>query len=156
MTDAELMRMAIEKAREGVAAGQSPFGACIARDGEMIACEHNRVWQTTDSTAHAEIVAIREACRKLGAIDLSRCTIYSTTEPCPMCFSAIHWARISRIVFGARIEDARRFGFNELGISNVDMKRFGGSPILVEGDFLRGEALALFEIWASRGGHKAY
>jgi guanine deaminase len=156
MTDAELMRMAIKKAREGVAAGQSPFGACIARDGEVIACEHNEVWQTTDSTAHAEIVTIRAACRTLGSIDLSGCTIYSTTEPCPMCFSACHWARISRIVFGTRIDDARRFGFNELGILNVDMKRLGSSPILIECDFLREEAVALFETWAARSGHRPY
>jgi guanine deaminase len=156
MTDTELMRMALDKAREGVAAGQSPFGACIARDGKVVACEHNRVWQTTDSTAHAEIVAIREACKELKTIDLSGCTIYSTTEPCPMCFSAIHWARMSRIVFGARIEDARSFGFNELAVSNRDFKRLGNSPIVIEQDVLRDEAVSLFKEWASRSDHRPY
>lgn len=151
------MRMAIAEARKGIAAEQTPFGACIiAKNGEPIACEHNQVWRTVDSTAHAEIVAIHEACRKLGTIDLAGCTIYSTTEPCPMCFAACHWAKISRIVFGARVEDAKRFGFGELTISNKNMKRLGGSQIVVEGDFLRNEALALFESWDSRRDRRAY
>ncbi len=156
MNDAELMRMAIRKAEEGIAAGQTPFGACIARNGEIIACEHNRVWKTTDSTAHAEIVAIRAACRKLGAVDLSGCAIYSTTEPCPMCFSAIHWAKISRVVYGTGIEDARRAGFSELGISNKEMKRLGGSPVRIEGGLLLEEARALFDRWKSRSDRRAY
>jgi guanine deaminase len=149
-SDVELMRAAIEKAKEGIATGQTPFGACIAKNGEPIACEHNQVWHNVDSTAHAEITAIREACRKLGTIDLAGCTIYSTTEPCPMCFAACHWAKISRIVFGARIEDAKRSGFSELTISSKDMKQLGGSPVVVEGDFLRDEAMGLFDSWASR------
>lgn len=152
----EFMREAIRRAGDGVAQGGSPFGACIVRDGRVVACEHNRVLQTLDSTAHAEIVAIREACRALGTIDLSGCTIYATTEPCPMCFSAIHWARIPVIAFGARIEDARRFGFNELGISNATLKQLGGSPVILEGDVLRDEALALFERWAARPDARTY
>lgn len=156
MTDAELMRAAIRKAEEGIAAGNTPFGACIAKDGEVVSCAHNRVWETLDSTAHAEIVAIRDACHHLGAIDLSGCTIFSTTEPCPMCFSAAHWARIGRIVFGSRIEDARRFGFNELRVSNLDMKRLGGSPISVTANFLRCECLILLERWIARPDRRVY
>jgi tRNA(Arg) A34 adenosine deaminase TadA len=150
------MKMALAKAGEGIAAGQTPFGACIVKNGEPIASEHNQVWRSVDSTAHAEIVAIREACLKLKMIDLAGCTIYSTTEPCPMCFAACHWAKISRIVFGASIDDAKRFGFGELTISNNDMKRIGGSPVIIEGDFMRDEALALFDSWASRHDRRAY
>ncbi|HEO64204.1 MAG TPA: nucleoside deaminase, partial [Candidatus Omnitrophica bacterium] len=100
----DFMRLAVSKAEHGIKAGQTPFGACIVKNGKVIVCQHNAVWQNTDITAHAEIAAIREACRKLNSIDLSGCTIYSTTEPCPMCFTAIHWAKISRIVYGTSIE----------------------------------------------------
>src|SRR5687768_18131568 len=99
------MRMAIDKCREGIASGQSPFGACIVKDGQVIALEHNVVWETTDITAHAEVTAIRAACRNIDDIDLTGSVIYSTTEPCPMCFSASHWARIGTIVYGASIAD---------------------------------------------------
>jgi guanine deaminase len=142
--DARFMAMAIAKAREGVIEGQTPFGACIVKDGKPVACEHNVVWATTDITAHAEVTTIRAACKALGTIDLSGCVIYSTTEPCPMCFSAIHWARISRIYFGTRIEDAEAFGFNELKVSDQEMKRLGGSPVEVEGGIMKDENLAVF------------
>jgi guanine deaminase len=155
--DEKFMRLAIEKTREGIRAGQTPFGACIVSpDGEVVAANHNVVWATTDITAHGEINTIREACRNKKTIDLSGCTIYSTTEPCPMCFSAIHWARISRIVFGASIADAREAGFNEITISNDMMKKEGGSPVEVEGGVLRAECVGLFEEWKKFGQAKAY
>jgi guanine deaminase len=150
------MRLAIEKAKEGMAQGQSPFGACIARDGEVVSCAHNAVWRTTDITAHAEIQAIREACRKLGTIDLSGCVIYSTCEPCPMCFSACHWARISKIVYGARIQDAFASGFHELHIPNTRMRELSGSPVEIAGDFLRDEAVALFHLFEQRPNKRTY
>lgn len=150
------MRLAIARTRDGIRRGQTPFGACVVRDNHVIACEHNVVWDTTDITAHGEIHTIREACRQSGAIDLSGCTIYSTTEPCPMCFSAIHWARIARIVYGASIADARQAGFNELSISNDRMKREGGSPVRVEGGCLRRECVELFEEWKKSGQAKVY
>ena len=115
------MELAIAKTREGIRHGQTPFGACIVKKGRVIACSHNEVWKNTDITAHAEVAAIRVACRKLGTIDLSGCTIYSTCEPCPMCFSAIHWAGIGKIVYGAGIADAAECGFGELEISNAAM-----------------------------------
>jgi tRNA(Arg) A34 adenosine deaminase TadA len=147
MTDEKFMRLAIEKAKEGVQNGQTPFGACIVKDGEIVCCAHNIVWHRMDITAHAEIHAIREACKKLNTIDLSGCEIYSTCEPCPMCFSACHWAKISKIIYGARIDDAKESGFNELNISNKTMKQIGNSPIEVVGDFLREENLELFKTW---------
>ena len=156
MPSESLMRQALARAREGVAAGQTPFGALIARDGRVVACEHNAVWAATDSTAHAEVQAIRAACRALGAVDLSGCTIYSTCEPCPMCFAAIHWAHISTIIYGAGIADAKALGFSELTIGNREMKTLGGSPVEIVDGFLRDECLALFQEWAARVDRKTY
>lgn len=148
--DEKFMRLALEKAREGIEKGQSPFGACIVKDGKVIACEHNVVVANTDITAHAEIHAIRKACKELGTIDLSGCVIYSTCEPCPMCFAACHWARISKIIYGATIEDSKGFGFNELPITNEEMKDNGSSQLEVIGNFMREESISLFEQWAKR------
>ncbi|MFO1519392.1 MAG: nucleoside deaminase [bacterium] len=156
MTDEDYMRKAIAKAKEGIAQGQSPFGACIVKDNEVVALVHNQVWKSGDITAHAEVTAIREACRRLKAIDLSGAVIYSTCEPCPMCFSACHWARLSKIFFGSRIEDAKGLGFSELTISNETMKKWGESPIEIEGDLLRKESLKLFESWSRTRGNGSY
>src|SRR4051794_28877836 len=156
MTDEEYMRLAIQKARDGIAADQSPFGACIVRDGQILACEHNVVWRTTDATAHAEVTAIRAACRAAKDIKLTGATLYSTTEPCPMCFAAIHWAGISRVVYGATIADAERAGFGELTISNIEMKRIGGSPVQVSPPLLSAEAVKLFEEWLANPRHRTY
>ena len=154
--DEKYMRLAIEKAREGVANGQAPFGAAIVKDGELVTCVHNVVWKTTDITAHAEIHAIREACKILNTVDLSGCVIYSTCEPCPMCFSAIHWAKISKIVYGASISDAERVGFNELHISNDTMKELGNSPVEITGNLLREESVKLFEMFYKLEDKKVY
>lgn len=156
MTHERFMQLAIDKTMEGADKGNTPFGACIVKDGKVIACCHNRVWADTDITAHAEIVAIREACTRLGTVDLAGAVLYSTCEPCPMCFSAIHWANIAKIFFGARIEDARDLGFNELTISNEMMKNEGKSPVEIEAGFMREENLALFEYWDGLEGKKTY
>jgi guanine deaminase len=156
MSDEQFMRMAIEKAKEGLRLGQTPFAATIVKAGEVIACDHNIVWLTTDITAHAEVTAIRRACSKLSTIDLSGCVIYSTTEPCPMCFSACHWARLDRIVYGADIADARAAGFSELTVSNAQLKREGGSPIEIVPGFLREEAVELFRLFAAQPGARKY
>ena len=145
MSDEQFMGLAIEKARDGMRLGQTPFGAAIARGAGLIACTHNNVWATTDPTAHAEVSAIREACAALNTIDMSGCVIYSTCEPCPMCFAACHWARLDRIVFAAEIADAQRAGFNELTVSNEELRRIGGSRIELVGGVLRNEARELFK-----------
>jgi tRNA(Arg) A34 adenosine deaminase TadA len=150
------MELAIEKARAGIAAGQSPFGACVVRGRDVVSCEHNVVWRSTDSTAHAEVHAIRVACAKLGSIDLSGCTIYSTCEPCPMCFGACHWAHLSRVVYGASIADAAAIGFRELSIPNETMKELGGSPLQLTGGFMAAECRVLFSEWKKRGGGETY
>jgi len=154
--DEHWMRLAIAKAREGVAAGQTPFGACVVRGDDAVAVAHNVVLRTTDITAHAEVTAIREACRALGTVDLGGCTIYSTCEPCPMCFSACHWANLDRIVYGASIADAAAGGFRELSVSNDQMKRLGGSTVQIEPGFLRDEAAELFKEWMKTPGRRTY
>ena len=156
MCNEEFMRIAIQKTREGIESGQTPFGACVVRGQEVIACDHNRVWEETNITSHAEIVAIREACKKLDTVDLSGCTIYTTTEPCPMCFSAIHWAKIDKIIFGTRIRDAQGAGFSELTISNEEMKQQGKSPVIIRGDFMAQECKALFEEFLAKADRRLY
>lgn len=154
--DEHYMALALEAAHSGVEAGQTPFGACIVNNDHVIACEHNRVWLNTDITAHAEVQAIRVACTATGKIGLAGSTIYSTTEPCPMCFSAIHWARIGRVVYGASIADAQAAGFHELAISNEVMKDLGASAIELTSGCCSPECRQLFDQWHQRGDARAY
>ena len=156
MDETDFMSQAIAAAERGIQNGQTPFGACIVRDGRVVAAAHNNVWADNDITAHAEVCAIRQACRKLATVDLSGCTIYSTCEPCPMCFSAIHWARIGRIVFGAAVADAAAAGFSEMPISNEQMKSLGGAEMEIVGGLLREQCVALFERWNARPDRRAY
>jgi guanine deaminase len=154
--DQRWMQLAIDTAREGIYDGQTPFGAVIVKDDRPVVAAHNIVWLTMDITAHAEIHAIRKACMQLHSIDLSGCTIYSTCEPCPMCFSACHWARLDRIIFAAGIADARAAGFSELTISNQQLARQGGSRIQIVAGFMREPATALFDEWLRSPGPKRY
>ena len=149
--DEAFMRIAIRKSKEGVLKGQSPFGAAVVKNGRLLAAAHNTVKKGNDPTAHAEINALRKAAKKLKAYDLKGCTLYSSCEPCPMCFAACHWANVDRIVFGARIKDAERLGFRELCISNESMKRQGSCRLKIKGDFLRGEALEAFRLFERKG-----
>src|SRR5208282_949248 len=156
MTDADFMRLAIRAARDGIAAGQSPFGSVIVHDGAAVAAAHNTVWRDTDPTAHAEMNNIRAAARFFGSIDLSQCTLYSTCEPCPMCLSAIHWAKIERVVYGAAIEDAAAAGFSELRVAARELAKMGGSPLVVEGGLLAEECRALFAEFQKISAGKTY
>jgi guanine deaminase len=154
--DEKFMRVALELCHRGVEFGQSPFGSCIVCNGEVIAAAHNRVWANTDPTAHAEVVTLREAAEARGGISFADCTIYSTTEPCPMCFGAIHWARITRIVYGASVQDAKDYGFNELQISNQTLKEISGSKVELIGGVLREEVLDEYRNWIRRKDHRSY
>jgi guanine deaminase len=147
----ELMMAAIDKARDGIAAGQSPFGAVIVRGGNIIAATHNTVWRDTDPTAHAEVNCIRRAAVLLANISLAGCEMYSTCEPCPMCLSAIHWSKIDRVVYGATIADATRAGFCELHVDAKLLAEMGKSPLKVESGLLRERCAELFEIWKKTG-----
>jgi guanine deaminase len=145
----DFMRHAIALATENVRTGRGgPFGTVIVRDGEILAEGTNLVTDTNDPTAHAEVNAIREACRKLGAFSLSGCTLYSSCEPCPMCLAAIYWARIDRIYYANTDEDAARIGFDDAFLyRELAMPRDKRS--IPEVQLLRTEALESFAAWES-------
>lgn len=112
--DQRFLREAIAAAREGMADGRGgPFGAVVVRDGVIVARGNNQVVRDGDPTAHAEVVAIREACRALETHVLEGCALYSSCEPCPMCLAAIYWARIERVVFASTHADASAAGFDD-------------------------------------------
>ena len=150
MTDADFMRLAIQAAWQGLGKGEMPFGACIVRKEQVLSVSHNSAKANIDTTAHAEVQAIREASRQLRTLELAGCVIYSTCEPCPMCFTACLWAKIGRIVYACRIEDAEKAGIRQIPISSSRMKQLGQSDVQLVGDVLREESLRLFEAW-SRG-----
>jgi guanine deaminase len=112
--DREFMQRAIELARRGIERNDGgPFGAVVVRDGRVVGEGCNRVTSTNDPTAHAEIVAIREACRNLNSFQLADCVIYTSCEPCPMCLGAIYWARPKRLVYAGTRDDAAEAGFDD-------------------------------------------
>jgi len=156
MDPSDLMRLAIEKCRQGIAAGQSPFGCAIARDDEVISCSHNTVVLTTDITAHAEVNAIREACRHTGSIFLDGSIVATTCEPCPMCMSALHWARVDTVYYGATIADADDAGFNELQLPAAELLRIGGSTLKLVPQILPAECKQLFAEWKNNPKRVAY
>jgi guanine deaminase len=112
-TDRDFLQIAIAMASEGIHDGGGPFGAVIVKDNEIIASEYNRVVLNNDSTAHAEILAIRHASSILGTHDLSHCTLYSSCEPCPMCLGAIYWSGIQKVVYATDRDDAKDAGFSD-------------------------------------------
>ncbi|WP_034273451.1 nucleoside deaminase [Haloechinothrix halophila] len=113
------LSFAVRLARENVAAGGGPFGALIVRDGQLVATGTNRVTLDSDPTAHAEVVAIREACRKLATFDLTGCELVSSCEPCPLCVSAALWARVDRVSYTADRYDAAKAGFDDLAFYDL-------------------------------------
>lgn len=151
------MRAAIEAARDSVSRGAGgPFGACIVRDGEILSVSSNHVLIGHDPTAHAEVMAIRLACGALQTHLLEGADIYSTTEPCPMCFASLHWARVRRIFYGTNIDDVTQLGFNEMPLSNFQMRELGQSPIEIFPDFMRDECLELLEFWQGIESRRTY
>jgi guanine deaminase len=142
----KFMRHAIQLAVVNVKKGGGPFAALVVMDGVVVAAGVNQVAAKNDPTAHAEIVAVRNACRKLKSFQLTGCEIYTTCEPCPMCLGAIYWARPARIYYGSTKEDAAKAGFDDsfiyLQIALPKSKRaIQCIPLL------RSEALETFEAW---------
>lgn len=150
------MRLAIEKSRVGIAADQSPFGCAIARGDDILAVEHNTVLASTDPTAHAEVNAIRTACRAVNDVFLESAIVATTCEPCPMCLAALHWARVSEVHFGATIADAAAAGFNELSFSAYDLVQASGSPVVLVSGVMADECRQLFDDWRSHPGARTY
>lgn len=146
MTREELMREAIRLSEENVVNGGGPFGAVIARDGEIVATGVNRVTANHDPTAHAEVSAIRAACERLNTFDLRGCEIYSSCEPCPMCLGAIYWAHLDRLYFGNNKEDARRVGFDDSFIYDEMALPLGRRRLRSE-VMLDKEAIKAFRMW---------
>jgi guanine deaminase len=141
------MRRAIELSLDNVRRGQGgPFAALVVKEGEILASGTNQVTSMFDPTAHAEVVAIREACRKLSQFQLPGCEIYTTCEPCPMCLGAIYWARPAKVYFGNTAADAAAIGFDDsfiyqqLGVPLSDRS----VPMI---PLMREEALAAFREW---------
>lgn len=150
----KFMRMAIEAAREGIKGGEGgPFGATIVCGDEVVAVAHNTVLKDGDPTAHAEINAIRAASKKKG-ISLEGCEIFSTVEPCPMCFAAIHWARIPVVVFGAGIEDAAGHGFNEIPLTNEEIVEVANLRTKIVSGLLKKECVQLLRDYDKLEGKK--
>ena len=140
------MKRAIELSVESVNNGGGPFGSVIVKDNRIIAEGSNKVTSNNDPTAHGEIVAIREACKKLNNFSLNQCELYSTCEPCPMCLSAIYWARIDKIYYANTRDDARKIDFDDSLIytelqKNIDKRKISMIQIM------RNEALKAFELW---------
>jgi guanine deaminase len=144
------MARAIQLSIESVQSGRGgPFGAVIVRNGKIIAEGANRVTSTNDPTAHAEVLAIRRACEKLGVFELKDCELYTSCEPCPMCLGAIYWARLSRLYFASTAEDAAKAGFDDSFIYSELKLPFAGRRIPTI-QMMQEEALSGFRAWLDR------
>lgn len=143
----EFLRRAIAIATENVLGGKGgPFGAVIVRDGRIVAEGVNAVTATCDPTAHAEVSAIRAACRALGTFALAGCELYTSCEPCPMCLAAAYWARLEAIYFGASAADAARAGFDDAFLY-AEFNQNRQLRTLPEQQMLADEAQASFDAW---------
>ena len=143
------MERAIELSIKNINNGGGPFGSVIVKDNNIVAEGSNRVTSTNDPTAHGEIVAIREACKKLNSFSLSGCELYSTCEPCPMCLSAIYWARIKKIYYANTREDAQKIDFDDSLIYSEFKKKISERKIPMI-QLMREEALKAFELWSKK------
>ena len=140
------MQRAIELSIESVNNGGGPFSSIIVKGERIIAEGSNKVTLSNDPTAHGEIVAIREACKKLNNFNLSGCELYSTCEPCPMCLSAIYWSRINKIYYANTRKDARKIDFDDSFIYSELQKNINKRKIPMT-QIMRNEALKAFELW---------
>jgi tRNA(Arg) A34 adenosine deaminase TadA len=141
------LRKAIAVGREGMRAGRGgPFGAVVVRDGKIVGQSSNCVTSSQDPTAHAEVMAIRSACRFLDSFQLTGCTLYSSCEPCPMCFGAIYWARLDQVFYAAFHSDAAEADFDDSFIYQELEKSPQNRNIPMQ-QLLRSEGISLFEEW---------
>ena len=145
----EFMKRAIELSIKSVNTDGGPFGCVIVKDGKIVAEGSNKVTSTNDPTAHGEIVAIRDACKKLNDFNLQGSELYSTCEPCPMCLSAIYWARINKIYYANTREDARKIDFDDSLIYSEFKKNINERKIPMI-QMMRNEALEAFQLWEKK------
>ena len=153
--DARFMEMAIRLSEENVDMGGGPFGAVIVRGGQIVATGTNRVVPNNDPTAHAEVMAIRNACQTRGTFQLDGCTIYTSCEPCPMCLSALYWAGVRRICYGNTKEDAKGIDFDDSFIYDQLELDYADRQIVCE-HFMRDRALKAFQKWAAKSDKVEY
>jgi guanine deaminase len=155
VASADFMRRAIALAIDNVRWGGGPFGAVVVKDGRVVGEGANRVTADNDPTAHAEVVAIREACRAVGDFQLGGCDLYTTCEPCPMCLGAIYWARPARVFYGGTAADAGAAGFDDAFIyEELKQKRETRRIPMVQ--LLRDESLAAFSAWKEQENKTRY
>lgn len=146
MYNIEYMKLAISKAKEGIGKGEGgPFGAVIVKNGEILAIANNTVVATNDPTAHGEVNAIRMACKKLNSFELNGCELYTTAKPCPMCLSAIMWARIKIVYYGCELEDTANIGFSDSEIFDYITGKVYAKKLVVQSQNSRKECLELFD-----------
>ena len=155
MNAKELMRRAIALSEESIRNGGGPFGAVIARDGEIVAEASNSVTIDNDPTSHAEVNCIRMAARKTGSFDLSGCEIYTSCEPCPMCLGAIYWAHLDRIYYANNRSDAAAIGFDDDFIyKELELKLEDRSTPII--NMMREEAMRAFSMWQEKDDKTEY
>lgn len=154
-SDLKHMQAAIDLALHSVALGGGPFGAVVVKDGQIIGEGHNRVTLDNDPTAHAEVVAIRAACARLGSFRLDGCTLYTSCTPCPMCLGAAYWAHVSALVYAATSDDAAEAGFDDAFIHEelATPAEHRSLPLRQLG---RAAALEVFAAWRRKEDKKAY
>lgn len=143
------MKKAIAISKRSVLNNGGPFGAVIVKDGEIIASSNNKVTINNDPTAHAEVMAIRKACKKLKTFDLSGCELYASCEPCPMCLSAMYWAHIDRYYYANQKEDAKKIGFDDHFIYE-ELDKNPKKRSMPREQLMREEALEVFEMWENK------
>ena len=149
------MALAFQEAQEGIDRGEGgPFGAVIVKDGEVVASGHNEVLKSNDPTAHAEMVTIRKASDKIKAFHLEGCTLYVTGEPCPMCFSAIHWAHLDAVYYVTTKKEAAAIGFDDTLITEIMLGRQRDTIPFVHTPYSEGEKL--LKKWKSSPKHRLY
>lgn len=146
----KFMKKAVKEALKGINSNEGgPFGAVIVKDGKVIAKGHNMVLKTNDPTSHAEITVIRKASKKLKRFDLSDCEIYTSCEPCPMCLSAIHWAKIKKVYYGCTKEDAASIGFDDKLLYDL-IKEVSKDTLTDKLQIDHEDCLKLFKDWKSK------
>src|SRR5437763_4860051 len=147
---------AIELSRQGMQSGRGgPFGCVVVKDGHIIGEGYNQVTTTNDPTAHAEVVAIRNACKALQTFQLTDCDIYASCEPCPMCLGAIYWARPGRVYFAASASDAAQAGFDDHFIYEQLQLPLQNRSIAMQ-PMMRAEGLKPFRVWAAKPDKVSY
>lgn len=151
----DFLQQAIDLAVKSASENGGPFGALIVKDDKVIGMGHNQVTEHCDPSAHAEIMAIRDACKALNSHQLNNCTIYSSCEPCPMCMSAIYWARIPKLIYAATAEDAAKAGFDDQFIYNELKKPYSQRSLLIEHKN-SAQATKSFATWLANNHHQKY